>query len=189
MDRRLSYLSTAMLAAGIILAAFALYLWWTGQTLPLPDRDQISLAGRSSDPLVGQPADDFELDSLAGSTLKLSQFRGGPVILNYWATWCEPCKAEMPLLQRRYEKYSPHLVILGVDAGESPSQVSRFVDDLELTFPILLDYDYVVESSFRIMAYPATIFIDSDGIIQARHFGQLNGRLLDAYLELIGVGN
>jgi len=178
-----------MLAAGIILAAFALYLWWTGRTLTLLDPNQISLAGRSADPLVGEPAPDFALPSLEGPTLQLSQFRGGPVVVNYWATWCEPCKAEMPLLQRRYEKYSPELVVLGVDAGEDPATVSRFVDDLELTFPILLDYDYVVESSFRIMAYPATIFIDSDGIIQARHIGQLNGRLLDAYLELIGVGN
>jgi peroxiredoxin len=95
----------------------------------------------------------------------------------------------MPLLQRRYEKYLPELVVLGVDAGEDRALVQRFVDDLELTFHILMDYDYEVESLFDIRAYPTTVFIDSDGIIQARHVGQLDGRLLDAYLELIGVGN
>lgn len=178
-----------MLAAGILLAAFALYLRLTGQSLTLPSRDQVSLAGRSSDPLVGRPAPEFELTSLDGAPLKLSLFRGQAVVVNYWATWCGPCKEEMPLLQRRYEKYSPELVVLGVDAGEDPTLVSRFVDDLKLTFPILLDADYEVESLFGITAYPTTIFIDSDGIIQARHIGQLDGRLLDAYLELIGVGN
>jgi thiol-disulfide isomerase/thioredoxin len=178
-----------MLAAGVFLAAFALYLWLTGRTLALPDRDQVSLAGRSADPLVGQPAPEFELMSLEGSPLKLSQFRGQAVALNYWATWCGPCKEEMPLLQRRYEKYSPDLVVLGVDAGEDPDLVSRFVDDLELTFPILMDIDYEVESLFGITAYPTTVFIDSDGIIQARHIGQLDARLLDAYLALIGLGN
>ena len=189
MDRKRFYLSSAMLAAGVFLAAFALYLLLTGQTLRLPSRDQVSLAGRSSDPLVGKPASEFELISLQGVPVKLSQFRGQATVVNYWATWCGPCKEEMPLLESRYKKYLPELVVLGVDAGEDPDLVSRFVDDLGLTFPILLDNDYEVESLFGITAYPTTIFIDSDGIIQARHIGQLDARLLDAYLELIGVGN
>jgi len=188
-DRKGSYLASAILAAGFILAAFALYLWLSGRKLTLPSRDQISLAGRSSDPLVGKAAPEFELTSLDGSTLKLSQYLGHPVVVNYWATWCEPCKEEMPLLQRSYEKNGPALIVLGVDAGEGAADVARFVDDLGLTFPILRDNDYKVESMFGILAYPTTVFIDSNGIIQARHIGQLDARLLDAYLKLIGVGN
>jgi thiol-disulfide isomerase/thioredoxin len=188
-DRKRSFIASLFLAAGILLAAFALYLWLTGRALTLPSRDEVSMAGRSSDPLVGKPAPEFELGSPDGSTLKLSQFIGHPVVVNYWATWCGPCKEEMPLLQRSYEKFSPALVVLGVDAGEDVSDVVRFVDDLGLTFPILLDNDYEVESLLGVMAYPSTVFIDSDGIIQARHIGQLDGPLLDAYLRLIGVGN
>jgi len=187
-DSRRSYFATATLAAGILLAAFALYLWISGQRLSM-SRDRIALSGRSADPMVGQPAPELNLTALDGSTLTVGQFRGHPLIVNYWATWCEPCKAEMPLFQRSYEKYGPGLAVLAVNGGEDPQDVSRFVKEFALSFPIALDPDYKAEAGFGVMAYPTTIFIDSDGIIQARQIGQLDSRLLDAYLELIGVGN
>jgi cytochrome c biogenesis protein CcmG, thiol:disulfide interchange protein DsbE len=183
-----SYFATVTLAAGILLAAFGLYVWITGRHLTI-SRDQIALSARSADPMVGQTAPEVSLTALSGSTLTISQVRGHPLVINYWATWCEPCKAEMPLLQRSYEKYGPGLMVLAVNGGEDADDVAPFVDDLGLTFPILLDPEYKAEAAFGVMAYPTTIFVDSDGIIQARQIGQLNARLLDAYLELIGVGN
>jgi thiol-disulfide isomerase/thioredoxin len=185
---RTSYLATATLAVGILLAAFALYIWVSGRK-DHSSLDRIALSGRSADPMVGKPAPELSLTALDGSVVDLGELRGHPVVINYWATWCDPCRAEMPLLQSRYEEYAPDLYILGVNAGEDQADVSKFVADLALTFPVLLDKEYKAEAAFGIMAYPATVFVDSNGMIQARQIGQLDSRLLDAYLKLIGVGN
>ena len=182
-----SRLATATLAAGLLLAAFALWLWVSGRELSI-SRERIALTGRFGDPMVGKAAPALALTLLDGAETTLAGYRGHPLVINYWATWCEPCKAEMPLLQQSYGKYGPRLVVLGANAGEDPADVSRVVEALGVTFPIVLDADYDLEAGLGVMAYPTTAFIDSDGIIQARHVGQLDQALLDLYLGLIGIG-
>lgn len=115
------------------------------------------------------PAPDFQLLSLDGQTISLSDFRGKPVLLNFWASWCGPCEFEMPFLQEIYEDEEwsgKGLVILAVDIGEHPARVKMFMERLGLSFTVLLDVDQEVTLLYNIRAIPTTFFIDKDGIIQ-----------------------
>ena len=119
-------------------------------------------------------APDFQLISLDGQTVSLSDFRGKPVLLNFWATWCGPCEFEMPFLQEIHEdeEWSQKgLVILTVDIGEHPTKVKLFASSLNLSFIILLDIDQDVALKYNIRAIPTTFFIDKDGIIQETKIG------------------
>jgi len=124
-------------------------------------------------------APDFQLLSLDGQTVSLSDFRGKPVLLNFWATWCGPCKFEMPFLQEIHEdeEWSEKgLVILAVDVGENPAQVKLFASSLKLSFMVLLDIDQDVALQYNLRAFPTTFFIDKDGIIQDMKIGAFADR-------------
>ena len=116
---------------------------------------------------VGKLAPDFQLQSLDGQAVSLSDFRGKGVLLNFWASWCGPCRYEMPFLQRVYEERSGQgLVILSVNVGESQSKVKEFMESSNLSFLTLLDTSEKVALKYNIRAIPTTFFIDKDGIIQ-----------------------
>ena len=130
-------------------------------------------------PAVGHPAPDFTLTRFGtGEKVNLSDLRGKPLILNFWATWCGPCRAEMPALQAAYERYGDDLLVVGVDQGEEGAVVGPFLDEFGITFPILLDGDMAVGREYRIMGLPTTFFIDSQGIIRGVHAGQINSAIL-----------
>ncbi|MGM8213184.1 redoxin domain-containing protein [Virgibacillus sp. W0430] len=127
----------------------------------------------------GNLAPDFELKTLEGETVKLSDFRGERVMLNFWATWCPPCRAEMPDMQKFHEKTD--VVILAVDLLEtesSKSNVPAFVEEFGVTFRVLLDEDSSVANRYRIQPIPTTFMIDSEGKIQNVSFGALNYELM-----------
>ncbi len=140
-----------------------------------------------SNPDIGSPAPDFQLASISGDTIRLSDLKGHPVMVNFWATWCAPCIIEMPIIQARYESYSPKLVVLAVNAGESQQDVRTFAGDLGLTFDVLLDPRNNVQDLYRVQAIPTSFFLDSDGIILAQHIGVLSEDIIDGYLEMVGV--
>ena len=124
-------------------------------------------------------APDFQLLSLDGQTINLSDFRGKPVLLNFWASWCGPCEFEMPFLQEIYEdeEWSQKgLVMLAVDIGEPPARVKDFMERLGLSFTVLLDIDQDVALKYNIRAIPTTFFIDKDGIIQETKIGAFTGK-------------
>jgi len=153
-------------------------------------QDKIDLAQAGSlpaAPKAGSPAPDFELETLSGEQLRLQDLRGKPVVINFWATWCIPCEAEMPLLQDSYTRY-PELKLLAVNFAETSETVQTFVDKHGLSFDILLDPRALVQNLYRVRGYPTTYFVDEGGMIQAVHIGVLNQRHLDKYLEQIGVG-
>jgi peroxiredoxin len=130
-------------------------------------------------PQVDKLAPDFKLQSLDGQTVSLGDFRGKPVLLNFWATWCPPCRAEMPFLQEIYEdkEWSEKgLVILTIDIGEDPSVVKEFMESYDLSFPVLLDTDQDVALEYNIRAIPTTFFIDKDGIIQDIKVGAFSSK-------------
>ena len=139
-------------------------------------------------PEVNSPAPDFQLQSLSGEALRLSDFRGRPVMINFWATWCGPCQLEMPLIQKYYEMHSPDLVVLAVNNDEPRASVQEFVDKMKLTFPILLDPGARVEDQYRVRAFPTSLFINREGLIRYQHIGILNEQQLVQYLNQIGVG-
>ena len=126
-------------------------------------------AGSATDygPEVGKLAPDFTLTGLDGQEVSLSAFRGQPVLLNFWAIWCGPCRMEMPLLQDMYEKWSGEgLVFLAVNLQEDPARVKEFIAEAGYTFPILLSPGNEVPLAYNVRGIPATFFIDADGVIR-----------------------
>jgi len=126
----------------------------------------------TSTAVVGRPAPAFQLQSLAGGAVSLADYKGRPVIVNFWATWCEPCKQEMPALQAEADA-TPDLVVLGVDNVESAVKVRPFVEQLGLRFPILLDQDGSVVERYQVTGLPTTFFIDRAGVLRSIYRGPL----------------
>lgn len=115
---------------------------------------------------------DFELEDMQGVLRKLSSYRGKIVFLNFWATWCGPCRIEMPSMQRVYEEFKGEgLVIVAVDLREDREQVKRFLDQYGLTFPVLLDKTGRVGATYGARAIPTTYLIDRKGYIIGRAIG------------------
>jgi peroxiredoxin len=150
--------------------------------------NSVSSASTGADLLVvGQPALDFQLTDLDGRTVSLLQYQGHPVLLNFWAVWCGPCKEEMPLILERYRQYQPDLIVLAVDQGDSAEDVRRYVDEAQLTFPVLLDEASALGELYGIYAYPTTFFVDANGVIQAVEVGSMDETTIDDDLFLVGV--
>jgi len=127
-------------------------------------------------PEIGRMAPDFQLETLDGQTVSLSDYRGQPVLLNFWASWCGPCRFEMPFLQEAYEQYSGQgLVVLGVNLLEETETVREFVRQEGLTFPILLATTQEVPLDYNVRNIPATFLIDSEGRIQDIKIGAFAG--------------
>jgi len=126
---------------------------------------------------TGNLAPDFQLASLGGQTVSLSDFRGNPVLLNFWASWCGPCKSEMPYIQRMHEEWSGKgLVILAIDIGESSATVGEFVEKYALSFMVLLDTDQEVALKYNVRSIPTTFFIDKNGKIQDIKIGAFSSK-------------
>ena len=124
-------------------------------------------------------AADFTLRGLDGQAVSLSKLRGRPVLLNFWATWCGPCRSEMGYFQELFsdKKWTDKgLVILAVDVGESAAVVDSFVKDNKLTFTVLLDADQSVAQKYNIRYFPTTFFIDKDGIIENTKIGAFTSK-------------
>lgn len=132
-----------------------------------------------SSPVPGGPAPGFQLQSLDGQTISLSDLRGSPVLLNFWATWCGPCRLEMPFLQEVYEDQewaARGLVMLAVNLQEPGETVRKFVEENGFTFTVLLDTGGEVGNLYNISGIPTTYFIDNDGIIKNVKMGAFIGK-------------
>lgn len=137
---------------------------------------------------VGQTAPNFALHDTRDRTYELQGLKGKVVLLNFWATWCAPCRLEMPLLEAiSQELVEEDFLVLGINLQESVAQVQEFVDEMGLTFPVLLDSDGTVSGLYRIIGYPSTIIIDKAGKIQTIHIGILLESQLREYLQEAGL--
>lgn len=133
----------------------------------------------------GEIAPDFELTTLKGETVRLSDYRGTRVFINFWATWCPPCRAEMPDMQKLYEEMDD-IEILAVNLTEtekSEEGVSEFVEDFGLTFPILMDRNSEVANMYNVRAYPTSFMVDSNGRIQFISIGAMNHDMMVQEIE------
>ena len=139
----------------------------------------------SSTPVVGRPAPAIQLQALDGSAASLSAVHGRPVIVNFWATWCEPCKQEMPALQAEAASH-PDLVVLGIDNVESAVKVKPFVDQLGIRFPILLDEDGTAMERYQVTGLPTSFFIDRTGTLRSLYRGALTADTLRTSVAAIG---
>ncbi|MBM7603100.1 thiol-disulfide isomerase/thioredoxin [Metabacillus crassostreae] len=125
----------------------------------------------------GNAAPDFELTTLDGEKMSLSDLKGKKVLVNFWATWCPPCRSEMPDMQQIYDEYDDDVVIAAVNLTSSESSidtVESFVNELSLTFPILLDEKGKVNNEYEVLSYPTSYFIDEEGIIKTKFVGALS---------------
>lgn len=132
---------------------------------------------------VGELAPDFETFTDSGEAIALSDLRGQIVLVNFWATWCGPCRIEMPEFQHAFDEHSADgFTILAVNNRESASQVQDFRADLDLTFPMAMDLQGSIQDLYGIVNYPSTILVDADGVIIARHLGSINAEQINEML-------
>ncbi len=142
------------------------------------------------EPVVGALAPGFTLINLEGEQVSLDDFHGRPVLINLWATWCGPCRIEMPAIQSRFEKYQDDgFAVLAVNFDEQQAVVQSFRDEFGLTFQILLDPGAKVQNLYRNRSYPSSFFIDRAGVIQVQHIGVMTEGQLDENLKKIGLGS
>ena len=157
------------------------FLWTVASRVPSAVGAPLS---SSPSPRQGFLAPDFTLDTLDGNKVTLSELRGKIVIVNFWATWCPPCRAETPALEKSYEQYKDSgVIILGVDLTnqDSLSDVKAFVQEFELAYPILLDRDGTVSSTlYQIKGLPSTFFVNHEGIIRTVLVG---GPMSEAFIR------
>ncbi|MFN8472873.1 MAG: redoxin domain-containing protein [Anaerolineae bacterium] len=138
----------------------------------------------SATPANGSPALDFTLKTVDGQEVRLSDFRGRPVIVNFWATWCGPCQVEMPLLSKAVEQNQDKgLVVLAVDQMEPASVVQPWIQNKKFPFTVVLDSTGQIGQSYRVRAYPTTYFVDPDGVVKSWQVGSLTQFTLDRHLS------
>lgn len=156
--------------------AFSLVVLSAG-TVPVPS----STGGIALAPLIPP----------AGGRLALAALRGHPVVINFWASWCAPCRAEMPMLVRAWHAYAPRgVVVLGLDTDDTPAEARRFLAAYHVDYPIVTVPDDRLGRAYGVIGLPTTVFVDASGAIRARQLGQFAGpdgertltRQLDALL-------
>ncbi|WP_264739135.1 peroxiredoxin family protein [Cytobacillus firmus] len=131
---------------------------------------------------IGLKAPDFELKNLQGETVKLSDYSGKKVMLNFWATWCPPCKAEMPDIQKFYTQRGNEIVILAVNI-DPQSDVAGFAEEMRVNFPILLDVNEKASNDYQIITIPTTFFIDEEGIIRNKYLSAMSLEIMNQYID------
>ncbi len=179
-------LHRALLTVGALLAfaAAAGLIITTG----LPDPalySRLLLPGetRPAAPELNAPAPPFALRTLSGEVLQLTALRGQPVVLNFWATWCEPCRHEMPALQALYAAENEHFRLIAVNLGEPAAAVQAWVHEFGLTFDVLLDENEQLFALYRLRGVPSTFIIAPDGVITHIYFGPVTAAALQAALS------
>jgi cytochrome c biogenesis protein CcmG/thiol:disulfide interchange protein DsbE len=166
-------------------------LWWglmalllaAGTTLSCLNRVPVesAAAGDLELPREGFTAPDLTLQTLDGETVTLSDLRGQAVLINFWASWCPPCRNEMPAIQQVYEEYRDEgFTVVAVNSQEQETRVVAFAEPLGLTFPILIDRDGSVFDRYQVAALPTTFFVDRAGVIRGVTTG---GFLSRAFFE------
>ncbi len=142
-----------------------------------------SLAASSG--LTGRPAPDFALKSSTGENLRLSEYRGDVVMINFWATWCGPCRQEMPLLDELYTRYERvGFSLLGVNIDDDSRKAMNMIAELGVSFPVLFDSRKEVSKLYEVDAMPVTVIVDREGNVRHVHKGYKPG-YEDKYLNEI----
>ncbi len=125
-------------------------------------------------PLVGAPAPEVALKDLQGKEVRLSDLRGKIVLLNFWATWCKPCKEEMPAMQASYDKLRGQgFVVLAINELEDEGKVAEYIRQYGHTFPVLMDHDNRVANRYGVFGLPASFVVDRQGIVREHIYGNL----------------
>jgi peroxiredoxin len=130
----------------------------------------------ASSTLEGQSAPDFVLKSSAGNNMRLSEYRGDVVMINFWATWCGPCRQEMPLLDDLYSRYERvGFTLLGVNIDDDSRRAMKMIEELGVNFPVLFDDGKDVSKLYAVEAMPVTVLVDREGTVRHVHHGYKPG--------------
>lgn len=139
---------------------------------------------------IGNQAPDFALEDLDGELVGLSDHQGEVVLINFWATWCGPCRVEMRAFQTKFEAHQADgFTVLAVNFDEPESDVREFGEELGVTFSLLMDPGAEVQRLYQVIGYPSSVIVDEEGIIQVIHIGLMTEGQLEAYLVDLGVGS
>ncbi|MDP8922161.1 MAG: TlpA family protein disulfide reductase [Chloroflexota bacterium] len=139
-------------------------------------------SGGSAD--VGQPAPDLRLPLAGGGEVSLAQYRGQVVLVNFWATWCTPCRAEMPAIERAYQTHGPHgFTVLAVDVQEREADILAFLREVGATFPSAIDTNGEAARTWRAVGLPTSFLIDRQGIIRDVRVGPFTDEMLEERLN------
>lgn len=164
----------------LIPALLLLMIGWAGYTFFFSaEEEQVAQEGTGLK--VGDVAPDFELTTLSGEAVKLEDYRGKRVFVNFWATWCPPCREEMPDMQKLYDETDVEILAVNMTASEnSKAGVSKFIDDNAFSFPVPVDPEGRVTDLYEVRAYPTSYLIDSEGRIAHIALGAMDyERMLD----------
>jgi thiol-disulfide isomerase/thioredoxin len=135
---------------------------------------------------VDYESPELNLNDLTGAPVSLSSFQGKIVLVNLWATWCPPCREEMPALQAFYEKYKNHgFVLIGINQEEARDVVQSFVKEFGLSFPVWLDEDYLAQRVFNTVSLPSSYLIDRKGRVRLMWIGGITKQNLEKYLPVV----
>jgi len=134
---------------------------------------------------AGEQAPDFRLVLADGSSLALSDLQGRPVLINFWATWCPPCRSEMPDIIDRYNQHAADLVVLAVNTREGLDLVEPFAQDFRITMPVVLDQNGEIMDLYEVRSMPTSYFIGRDGRIVMKWVGLMTPDVLDSFLKII----
>jgi thiol-disulfide isomerase/thioredoxin len=146
----------------------------------------LSATAKGPAPRLGNVAPDFQLTSLDGELIDLQRFRGHPVWVTFWASWCPPCRTESPELVAAYERHAPEgLVIIAVDVGEAPDVAADYAEKAGLPFLIALDRTTEVAAQYRVQGLPTHYFVDADGIIRDIKIGPMGEKEIERRLASI----
>ena len=145
----------------------------------------VAATSLASSGLEGQSAPDFALKSSTGENLRLSEYRGDVVMINFWATWCGPCRQEMPLLDELYSRYKRvGFNLLGVNIDDDSRRAMQMIEELGVKFPVLFDSNKEVSKLYEVEAMPVTVLVDREGNVRYVHHGYKPG-YEDKYLDQV----
>ncbi|MDO8225172.1 redoxin domain-containing protein [Bacillus cabrialesii] len=163
--------------AGIVLIILAGYMGWN--LYETYSKKEVGIE-------EGQQAPDFSLKTLSGKESSLQDSTGKKVLLNFWATWCKPCRQEMPAMEQLQKEHPDKLAVVAVNftsAEKSEKQVQAFANAYDLTFPILIDKKGI-NADYNVMSYPTTYILNEKGVIQAIHIGTMTKKEMEQKLDL-----
>ena len=177
--RRNSPLALILAGAGLILIAVAIFIF-----VPKEKEIPSNTTDRGLTPAnVNYPAPELSLVDVSGENVSLLDYRGQVVLVNNWATWCPPCKAEMPDLEAFYTAHkNDGFTLIGISAGDTKKQVQDFIKEYELTFPMWLDPDETALAAFRTMNLPSSFVIDATGTVRLTWSGAISFEELERFV-------
>jgi cytochrome c biogenesis protein CcmG/thiol:disulfide interchange protein DsbE len=135
---------------------------------------------------IGKPAPTIDLETLSGTKISLASFKGKPVYVNFFASWCQPCKLELPFIVKQYPDLKSRVVFIGVDELEAPTQVAPFAKQMGIVYPIVIDPGSV-GAAYQIDTLPKSVFIDRQGIVRAIWRGYITPAIFKKNMDIIAA--